>query len=136
MSWLTTLSVEFVPGEYAARTLDWLRYQDEKGYEHAVPAGFYTDFGSVPGYTVLHCLVPRIGRVRESFVLHDYEYRRGCYPRSYADHLLLTSAFALLDSASDFASGERAVYKARVALAYAGVRMWGWIPWRRYRNAD
>ena len=134
MPWLTPLSLTFVPGEFAASTTDWLRYQDGEK-THIVPPNFHTDFGSVPGYVVLPCLVPRIGRVREAFVLHDWEYQKGEYSRAYVDRLLLASALDLLAAATDLAPGEYAIYKARMALAYSGVRMWGWIPWNKYRKA-
>lgn len=133
MPWINRLSVTFERGEYAARTNDWLEYR-ENGKRHKVPPGFYTDFGSVPGYVVLPCLVPRIGRTREAFVLHDWHYRTAVKPRRIVDRLLFTSALELLDAATDIAQGERALYKARMALAYVGVRMWGWIPWMRYRR--
>jgi hypothetical protein len=122
----TRLQVEFTPGQFKCRVLKPLIYRTDRGLQHVVPPGFESDFGSVPGYVVLPCLVPRIGILREGFVLHDWLYNKGHLPRRRADRLFLQAGLTLL---RDLPPVGRAIWTARLVLGYAGVAMFGWIPW-------
>jgi hypothetical protein len=80
-----------------------LRYRDGRvwellvgfAYEHplvgriVVPAGFLTDFASIP--RVFWRLLPPVGRYGKAAVVHDYLYRTGCHPcsRPLADRVFL-----------------------------------------------
>ena len=146
MSWQGNLQLEFVRGRFAATVSG-----ETCAYEHAgqllrIPAGFRTDFGSVPGWVVLVCLVPRIGLLRDAFILHDMLYQSGSVSRSEADSIFRAASYALLAEGESWISGkgwlaawERwgySVYRRRVDAAYLGIRWFGWIPWWRYRTQD
>jgi len=98
-----------------------LRYRyDELGIVITVPAGFVTDFASVP--RGLWNIVPRWGRHGEAAVLHDYLYDIGVYTRKECDKIFLV------------AMKECRAKKARII--WAGVRMGGWLAWRNHRKKD
>lgn len=58
---------------------------DDRGFEITVPAGFRTDFASVP--TWLHWLFPPAGQYAAVAVLHDWLYRKTTCSRFLADAL-------------------------------------------------
>jgi hypothetical protein len=65
--------------------LEALNYQGERDL-FKVPAGFVTDFASVPG--LFTWLVPRYGRFTKAAILHDFlcdEAKEGRFIRSQAD---------------------------------------------------
>ena len=76
-----------------------------------VPAGFITDFASVPRLPITYMLFGNIGH--RAAVVHDYLYATGETPREYADDV-----FRLLLI-------EEGVSPIRANLMYAGVRMAG-----------
>lgn len=85
-----------------------------------VPAGFATDFASVPGVVLLPGIVPRIGKIRWGAVVHDYIYRGntpGRFTRKEADEILLDLALSA------------GMTPTRAKAAYIGVRMGGWAAW-------
>jgi hypothetical protein len=98
-----------------------LIYVDSKGQVWDVPAGFATDLASVPR------LVPGIVRVffrgelqtAHAAILHDALYHFQDVSRSEADAL--------------FYEALRATGETRVGawLMWAGVRLGGWLPWKR-----
>lgn len=134
------LQIEFIPGKFACFSLRDLHVVVNRDLTIVIPAGTYSDFGSIPGYVVLPCLVPRIGLLREAYFLHDYLYRKGFLSRCYSDYLLLKAAFVLAKLAArekGFWSKWRAmVIRTQGVLAYSGVVLWGWIPWLNYRRAE
>lgn len=58
---------------------------DDCGFEITVPAGFRTDFASVPSW--LHWLFPPAGKYAAVAVLHDWLYRKTTCSRFLADAL-------------------------------------------------
>jgi hypothetical protein len=87
-----------------------------------VPAGFVTDYASVPRWLPLTWML--VGdTAHEAAVVHDYVYRTGIVSRAVADHLLHDAALE---------AGEP---RWRAVLLYGGVRVGGWVAWRRYRRA-
>jgi hypothetical protein len=67
------------------KLLEALNYQGERDL-FKVPAGFVTDFASVPG--LFTWLVPRYGRFTKAAILHDFlcdEAKEGRFIRSQAD---------------------------------------------------
>ncbi len=91
---------------------------DGKPYVFKVPAGFQTDFASVPRW--LHGLVPPMGKYALAALVHDYLYRYGEVSRREADAVF-------------WALSEYGKYgKWRSWLLYLVVRVLGWI---RY-NSD
>ena len=82
-----------------------------------IPAGFSTDFGSVPWFA--QWLVSTMGRALPAYLAHDYIYATQHYSRAYADRLMLE------------VMRWYGVPWWRRVLAYAGVRLGGWVAWRR-----
>ena len=76
-----------------------------------VPAGFITDFASVPRIPLTYMLFGNIGH--RAAVVHDYIYSTGIFPREYADDVFK----ALLQA--------EGVGTVRSNVMYAGVRAFG-----------
>lgn len=145
MTWKGDLQLEFVRGRFEARVIgEGCTYENRQVFR--IPPGFVTDFGSVPGYVVFVCLVPRIGLLRDAFILHDWLYQTGEVSRAGADTLFRASAYALLAEGESRIKGkgflarwERwgySIYRKRVDAAYLGIRWFGWVPWGKYRRLD
>jgi len=63
-------------------------FDDENGRQAIkVPAGFVTDFASVP--RAFWWLLPPWGRYGKAAVVHDFCYREGCYSRKKCDRIFL-----------------------------------------------
>lgn len=88
---------------------------DRLGYTLTVPAGFVTDFASVPRLPVAYLLTANRGH--EAAVLHDWLYTTHAVERAEAD--------ALFSEALE-AGGEPAW---RRGLMWLGVRLGGWTAW-------
>lgn len=91
---------------------------DGKDVFITVPAGFETDFESVPRIPVAFLLTAKFGE--RAAVLHDYMYKTGKLPRAQAD-AIYRAALAADDVA----------WWRRWAM-WAGVRVGGW---KAYRGA-
>lgn len=92
-----------------------LIYLDHKGREWVVPAGFITDFASVPWPFIL--FVPRSGKHNPAAVLHDFLYVTMALKRRECDVIFIT-AMAALD-----------VFIPQAGVMYTAVRAGGWLPW-------
>lgn len=103
----------------------------EDGREVVVPAGSPTDFASIPWF--LRLMLPRFHEdYARAAVVHDYLYRGGVikdpvegirYPtREEADLFFYWVAIAD-DTQMD-----------RAYIMYAGVRLGGWLTWRRHEK--
>lgn len=88
---------------------------DLLGDSITVPAGFVTDFASVPRLPIAHLLAANCGH--EAAVIHDYLYHTHQVPRSAADAVFREALLA---------GGEPGW---RVWLMWAGVRIGGSGPW-------
>lgn len=84
-----------------------------------VPAGFETDFASVP--RLLWWLYSPHGQYGKAAVVHDYCYRSGCVPRSMADRVFLEGMKVL------------GVWFGRRWVMYLAVRCFGWLAYRGAR---
>jgi hypothetical protein len=82
-----------------------------------VPSGFLTDLASVP--VPFRNILNINGLSRSPAVMHDFLYRTHRVPRAQADILFRDSM------KSEGMGFMRYVY-------WAGVRLGGWIPWRKY----
>lgn len=125
---ITKLDIEHIEG-----TMTWLLIDDFK-FQSAVlnrivlvPAGFITDFHSVP--RALWSILPPHENP-ESAVVHDYLYTYNGCERVEADQ---THREVLEVIDRDF-PGKAPRWK-RVAM-YSGLRIGGWVPWGRYREAQ
>lgn len=87
MPFNSVLLVEYVDGENWLLTAP-LVYTDTKMNKAVeVPAGFITDFASVP--RGMWNLYPKVGLYAPAAVVHDFMYRYGIYTRKIADDMFL-----------------------------------------------
>ena len=114
------LCVEVLPGGRFYRLTEPMRVTLNGRPLCTVPAGFITDFASVP--RALWSIIPPHGKYSPAAVLHDYLYFTAMFPRAYADDIFL-------DAMRDLGV---AMWK-RWAM-YAGVRVGGWVGWNAYRR--
>jgi len=91
-----------------------------------VPAGFPTDFASIP--RGLWNILPPIGRYDAGAVCHDMLYRDGAFA---ARGIARSIADRVLREAMDVSG----VHRFQRRLIYGGVSIGGWMVWRRYRRA-
>lgn len=90
------------------------------GREVSVPPGFVTDLASVPRLPFVYLLAG--GTAKKAAVVHDYLYREQCCSRRDAD--------------SVFEEAMRASGQPwwRRKLMWAGVRLFGWLPYRDHQQ--
>jgi hypothetical protein len=103
---------------YTRAPLVWI--SKVSGRSVTVPAGFVTDFASIP--RLIWPLLPKWGKYGLASVVHDYLYAVGRGLRADADA-------ALLEAMRDLHE-----ISWRYSLVYAGVRAAGGGPWRRNGN--
>jgi hypothetical protein len=100
--------------------LYWL----EDGRSWCFPAGRTTDGASIP--RVLWTLIghPLEGLFLRPSIAHDDLYRSGAVSRGKADAMFRRQLLS------------EGVEPWRAAAMYAGVRIGGWLAWRRYRRGN
>lgn len=114
----TNLKVELVNNEGKKwKLIEDLVYEDKEHGRITVPAGFETDFASVPRIPVVFELVGDRGHAAAT--LHDWLYHNENFTRKEVDGILLQ---ALRDTK---------VGKVRSYLMYFGVRGFGWLFYRK-----
>lgn len=113
-----------------AKLLRALEYTTSDGWRIRVPAGFLTDFASIP--RLLWALIPPRGKYNRAAIIHDFLYKFA--PRDPSTGVACTRgrADSIMREACENL-GERATRRWAI---YSGVRSGGWLPWRRYRNAE
>ncbi len=111
-----TIVCEILPGGRSVRLIKDLIVRDDDGTTIRVPAGFVSDFASVP--RIFWRVAPPWGPYSEAAVVHDWLYRTG-YPRAEAD-----ATFRRLMARA----GVR--FPLRWAM-WVAVRAFGWMHWRR-----
>jgi len=110
IGFMTALQVELQKDRKTWRLLAPFVYQDEGG-SFEVPAGFETDFASVPRLPIIFDLVGEYGHAAAT--LHDYLYRTKVVPRDEADALFYR------------ALRKTGIAKWRAWIMWAGVRIGG-----------
>lgn len=85
-----------------------------------VPAGFETDFASIP--KLFRFIIPMRGKHGSAAVVHDYLYLRGVKTRKKADEIFL----ALMKYLK--------VTKWKRRIMYRAVRLFGWYAWKKGRK--
>ena len=90
-----------------------LRYEAKNGTVIFVPAGFVTDFASVP--QIFWNILPPTGTYDRAAILHDFCYRNHLFPRARCD-ALLNEAMMWLE-----------VPTWKRCLIYWNVKLFGWI---------
>jgi len=97
----------------------WLGDGEGKGMKITVPAGFETDYASVP--RVFRSLLSCKKRAAKPAVVHDYLYKTGIVSRKTADRVFLQ------------AMEVNKVNFFKRHLYYQAVNWFGWFAWRRHR---
>jgi hypothetical protein len=95
-----------------------------------VPALFATDYASIP--QLLQNILPARGRGNRANILHDYLYQRAPRDPRTGDQVTQAAADAI-KLEGDQVLGER--WSRRWAM-YLGLRLGGWVTWRRYRRRE
>ena len=112
----TVLIVQPDVDERTAKLMTPLVYEsDLLGETITVPAGFETDFASVP--RMFWNLIPPLGRYGEAAVVHDWLYRTQDYARATCDAVLL-EAMEVCEVG----------WCTRMTI-YGAVRAFGWAAW-------
>jgi hypothetical protein len=99
--------------------IDEFSYYTDDGLLITVPAGFVTDFASVPRF--LWALFPPWGKYGKAAVLHDFLYWLRLWSRGRCDAEFLEGMVIL-----------GVCWRTRTAM-YAAVRAFGWLAWRKAR---
>lgn len=115
------LRVEYVDG-HAWVLLEDFVYTDAKLGRIVVPAGFVTDFASIP--RLFWNVLPPTGTYGKAAVIHDYLYRYQTASRADADRILRDASKEL---------GSR--WAVRWVI-WTAVRGFGGFTWRRHRKAQ
>ena len=118
-SFITPLIVTPMPD--GRRWKLWKEFSYHIGTEYSkdfihVPAGFVTDFTSVPWF--LWQFLPSWGKYGKAAVVHDYCYQTHCRTRREADNIFYEAMLV----------GGTKQWKARIM--WAGVRIFGWLAWK------
>jgi hypothetical protein len=148
---LDPLMLEYLDGRFYKVTAPFnyaVGYPDGKTIVH-VPAGFITDFASIP--RVLWSFIPPTGFYGKAAVIHDFLYLNGningmVIPQKYADDVLnegmvvLASAWILEHGRTEpgqpyIPRGELKTLVER-EIIYKGVRIGGFLTWKKYRKLD
>ena len=134
---LSLLAVQEIPGDDRHwRLLEPCVYhlKDEDGEEWVeAPAGFITDFGSIPRPLWSFPGLSPTGRYRRAYVIHDKLYVAPVV-RSEAATRVITRREAD-DILGEALSVLEASWWDRFKIL-TGVRVGGWRAWRRRRKAD
>ena len=123
------LDVEYL-GSPASHRAGWWKLKSDFSYRASdlsitVPAGFCTDFASIP--QVVWDILPPTGNYAEAAVIHDFlYYQQGYLPplklsRAKCDGVLLAAMLAL------------GVGRVTRSIIYTAVRIGGWTAWRSRR---
>lgn len=101
-----------------------------------IPAGFLTDFASVPRF--FWRIFPPTGQYGKAAVVHDWLYQNRVviveWPDGHKTTRLVERSEA--DGVLYEAMGVLGVDRFTRWGIYAGVRVGGWVAWRKYRSAD
>ena len=124
MPFLDPLRIESVRGTSDKfKLLEKLRYKCLNKVIIEVPAGFETDFASVP--RIFRGLFPKAGKYRDAAVIHDYLYKyQGFEMFSRAD----------VDSLFKQAMAELGVSWLRRNAIYSAVRLGGGLYWKQCKE--
>ncbi len=126
-SFLTPLVVEVMPSGKRFRLYNDFTYLWGQT-KIPVPAGFETDFASIP--RIFRIIIPKLGRWNKAAVIHDYIYQnRIIGMTSY--NILFTFNRKQADIVFRDAMRDLGVAKWKRYVMYWGVRVGGWMAWRK-----
>lgn len=121
-AFIDELSVKLLP-DSRRELLASLRFWSSRIGMIEIPAGFSTDFASVPRLPIVFWLTG--DSAHEASVVHDWLYRTQEFPRRTADAVFLDAMSVSVPP----------VVRWRRWAMWAGVRLLGWIAWRENRRA-
>ena len=110
---LVEMSTEF-------KVYEDFKYTMKNGDKYVVPAGFRTDFASIP--QIFHSIISKLGPQNKAAVVHDYLYSKSSHytkTRKQADQVFL---HILL---------EQGVCCLKAKAMYRAVRMFGALYWKK-----
>lgn len=119
---LTPLNLQDIDGERFTLLTPLIYRSAERKKLYGVPAGFVTDFASIP--RPLWWRYPKSGKWNKAAVLHDYLYATNGVTRAQADALFREAL-----KVCDVNWWTRHVF-------YTAVRAGGWKAWAAYRDAE
>lgn len=133
-NFLGPLRLDYIDG-HSWQVVDGFTYRlgspDGKEYV-SIPAGFVTDFASVP--RVLKVVWPSPGgKWDKPAVVHDFIYRFGFVESADGERRVTRDEG---DNIFKEAMGAAGVGWMAKACLYRGVRIGGWVSWKRYRSED
>lgn len=101
------------------------------GVKVEIPAGFWTDFASIPGFVTILTLgwIKILDEHIKAALLHDWLYYSGLLFNRKISRYKCDLLF--LDAMEVCGTG----YVKRNTM-YAGVRSGGWVAWNMYRKTD
>lgn len=117
VKWFSALRVEILESGRRVRLTDPFIVRMNDGRTYSVPAGFETDFASVP--RMFWRVLPPWGKYSPAAVLHDYLYGKRIGTRDIADKIFL-EVMEMLN-----------VPAWKRYPMYWGVRAFGWMIWKR-----
>lgn len=126
------LDVTFVDGKHWTVDRDLVWRDADQHWTVIVPAGFRTDFASVP--RGLWNVFPPVGKYAPAAVLHDYLYQVARVRDDAGTVLPVSRGYA--DSVLRRASGDLGVSRTVRNWMWLGVRSAGWMIWKKYRAQD
>lgn len=114
-------------GDGTFTLLDDVRYFDRKtGLEIIAPAGFPTDYASVPA--ALQSFASKIGRQNRAAIIHDWLYHTRGIPREGAPAIQILPRRQCDRIFRQIMKEDGVRWRMRWRM-WLGVRLGGWVPW-------
>lgn len=113
-----------------AKLLAPLTYTTQDGWAITVPAGFETDFASIP--RALWAVIPPRGKYNRPAIIHDLLYRTAPYDPVRRTPCTQARADSILREACQDCDDR---FTQRWAI-YLGLRLGGFVTWNNYRKAQ
>jgi hypothetical protein len=137
---LSPLELEYIDGEKwkLISPFDYFLGAPEGPEFVKIPAGFITDFASVP--RILWNVLPPTGRYGKAAVVHDWLYQRRTVVR-----VATARGIPVLVREVDRGEADHVLNEGMEVLGvgrftrwtiYSGVRIGGWKPWGEYRKKE
>lgn len=113
-----------------AKLLSRLTYTTVDGWAITVPAGFVTDFASIP--RPLWVVIPPRGKYNRPAIIHDWLYQRAPFDPTTNRRVTQARADSILREACENCDDR---FTQRWTI-YLGLRVGGFVTWNRYRQKD
>lgn len=113
-----------------AKLLRSLTYTTVDGWTISVPAGFETDFASIP--RALTWLIPSRGPYNRPAIIHDFLYHYAPADPITGKYCTQARADSILREACENCDD---LFTQRWAI-FLGLKIGGFVQWRKYRRAE